>query len=241
MLLVVGLGNPGREYAAHRHNIGFMAVDEIARRVGADAFRDKFSGSYAKAEIAGEPAILLEPMTFMNASGTSVQPAMAFFKIAPSELVVLHDELDIPFGEVRLKRGGGHAGHNGLRSIIATVGSGDFGRVRIGIGRPPPSFRGEVADFVLSGFSGDERALVPDLVKKAGDAVLDIARRGFDAAMKARNTRPKPPKKDAATQEQPAQKGAPPVPDASANATAAPGSTRPSSADRSGPGTASGT
>lgn len=194
MLLVVGLGNPGREYASHRHNVGFMAVDEIARRVGADAFRDKFSGEYARCEIAGEPAVLLKPTTFMNLSGQSVQPAMAFFKVAPADLVVLHDELDIPFGEVRLKMGGGHAGHNGLRSILERAGAGDFGRVRIGIGRPPPGFRGEVADFVLSGFDTSERAGLPDLIKKAGDAVLDIARRGFGPAMNARNTRPKPPK-----------------------------------------------
>jgi PTH1 family peptidyl-tRNA hydrolase len=194
MLLVVGLGNPGREYASHRHNVGFMAVEALARRVGADAFRDKFSGTYARAEIAGEAAILLQPLTYMNDSGRSVQAAMAFFKVAPDELVVLHDELDIPFGEVRLKRGGGHAGHNGLRSIMECVGTGDFGRVRVGVGRPPPGFCGEVADFVLSGFDAVERAMVPELVKKAGDSVLDIARRGFGPAMNARNTRPKPPK-----------------------------------------------
>src|SRR6185437_2520679 len=99
MLLVVGLGNPGREYAAHRHNVGFMVVDELARRLRADAFRDRFSGECARAEIAGEPAILLKPMTFMNDSGHCVQPAMAFYKVAPGELVVIHDELDIPFGD----------------------------------------------------------------------------------------------------------------------------------------------
>jgi peptidyl-tRNA hydrolase, PTH1 family len=197
MLLVVGLGNPGREYASHRHNVGFMAVDALAHRVKADAFRDKFSGEWARAEIAGEPAILLKPMTYMNDSGQSVQPAMAFFKVTPAELVVLHDELDIPFGEVRLKVGGGHAGHNGLRSIMASAGAGDFGRIRLGIGRPPPEFRGEVASFVLSSFASEERAALPDLIKKAGDSVLDIARRGFGPAMNARNTRPKPPKKPA--------------------------------------------
>jgi PTH1 family peptidyl-tRNA hydrolase len=194
MILVVGLGNPGREYAAHRHNVGFMAVDELARRVGADAPRDRFSGTCARAEIAGEPAVLLRPMTFMNASGDSVQPAAAFFKIEPADIVVLHDELDLPFGDVRLKHGGGHAGHNGLRSIMERLGTGDFGRVRIGIGRPPPGFRGEVASFVLSGFDPTERAALPDLLKKAGDSVLDIARRGFASAMKDRNTRPKKPK-----------------------------------------------
>ncbi len=170
-----------------------MAVDELARRVKADPFRDKFSGEWARAEIAGEPAILLKPQTYMNESGRSVQPALAFFKIAPAEVVVLHDELDIPFGEVRLKHGGGHAGHNGLRSIMAST-SGDFGRLRLGIGRPPPGFRGEVADFVLSSFDAVERAALPDLLKKAGDSVLDIARRGFGPAMNARNTRPRPPK-----------------------------------------------
>jgi len=195
MLLVVGLGNPGREYSAHRHNVGFMVVDELARRLGADAFRDRFSGACARAEIAGEPAILLKPQTFMNDSGQSVQPAMAFFKVTPRELVVIHDELDIPFADVRLKIGGGHAGHNGLRSIMATTGTGDFGRVRIGVGRPPPDFRGEVASFVLSGFTAEERAALPAMLEKAGDTVVDIARRGFDAAMKARNTKPKPPRK----------------------------------------------
>ncbi|MFT3768018.1 MAG: aminoacyl-tRNA hydrolase [Minicystis sp.] len=209
MLLVVGLGNPGREYASHRHNVGFMAVDELARRVGADAFREKFSGEYARCELAGEPAILLKPMTYMNRSGDSVQPAMAFFKITPGELIVLHDELDIPFGEVRLKMGGGHAGHNGLRSLMERVGAGDFGRIRIGVGRPPPGFRGEVADFVLSSFDATERTTLPDLVKKAGDAVLDIARRGFGPAMNARNTRPKPPKKPKPEEAEKAAQAAP--------------------------------
>jgi PTH1 family peptidyl-tRNA hydrolase len=194
MLLVVGLGNPGREYAAHRHNVGFMALDELARRVRADAFRDKFSGEYAKADIGDTPAILLKPMTYMNESGRSVQPAMAFFKVAPKDVIVLHDELDLPFGEVRLKLGGGHAGHNGLRSIMALAGTGDFCRVRIGIGRPPPGFRGEVADYVLSGFDAIERASLPDVLVKVVDSLVDIPRRGFDAVMNARNTRPKPKK-----------------------------------------------
>lgn len=191
MLLVVGLGNPGREYASHRHNVGFMAVDELARRVNADAFREKFSGSYARAQIGGEQAVLLKPMTFMNESGRSVQPAMAFFKATPREIIVIHDELDLPFNDVRVKFGGGHAGHNGLRSIVAHVGTADFGRVRFGIGRPPPGFRGEVADFVLSSFDATERATLADGLKLAVESVLDIAARGIDAAMNARNTRPK--------------------------------------------------
>jgi peptidyl-tRNA hydrolase, PTH1 family len=192
MLLVVGLGNPGKEYASHRHNVGFMAIDEIARRLRADSFREKFSGQYARADVGDEQALLLKPETYMNDSGRAVQAAMAFFKVEPASVVALHDELDLPFGEVRLKFGGGHAGHNGLRSIMECVGTGDFGRVRIGIGRPPSGFRGDVADFVLSSFDATERATLPDLVKRAADAVLDIGKRGFTAAMKIRNTRPKP-------------------------------------------------
>jgi PTH1 family peptidyl-tRNA hydrolase len=201
MLVVVGLGNPGKEHTAHRHNVGFMAVDALASRVGADPFREKFSGAVARAEIKGEPAILLKPMTYMNDSGRSVQPALAFYKATASELVVIHDELDLPFGDVRLKHGGGHAGHNGLRSIMAHVGTGDFGRVRFGVGRPPAGFRGEVADFVLSGFDAGERASLEGCLKLAVESVLGIAASGFDAAMKARNSRPKPkkPKAEAAT------------------------------------------
>src|SRR5689334_22102018 len=121
-----------------------MAVDEIARAAKADAWKGKFSGEYCKAEISGEPAFLLKPMTYMNESGRSVQPALAFFKVEAKDMIVLHDELDLPFGDVRMKFGGGHAGHNGLRSIVGSIGHGDFGRIRIGIGRPPAGFRGEV-------------------------------------------------------------------------------------------------
>jgi PTH1 family peptidyl-tRNA hydrolase len=205
-LLVVGLGNPGRGYASHRHNVGFMALDELARRASADSFREKFSGEWTRAEVAGREAIFLKPMTYMNESGRSVQPTMAFFKIALADVLVLHDELDLPFGDVRLKLGGGHAGHNGLRSIMACVG-GDFARVRIGIGRPPAGFQGEVADFVLSSFDAGERTALPAVLATAVDAVLDVARRGLAAAMNARNARPKPkpekPKQEKPKQEQP--------------------------------------
>ncbi|MDI1477520.1 aminoacyl-tRNA hydrolase [Polyangium sp. y55x31] len=197
MLLVVGLGNPGEKYASHRHNVGFMAVEALAARARADAFREKFSGVWARATLGDEPGVLLQPMTYMNESGRSVQPALAFFKIAPKELVVIHDELDLPFGDVRLKFGGGHAGHNGLRSIMSHVGTGDFARVRVGVGRPPPGYRGEVADYVLSPFDAVERSRLPDILKLVTDSVLEVATRGFDAAMNVRNSRPKAGKKQA--------------------------------------------
>ena len=199
MLFIVGLGNPGRDYASHRHNVGFMALDRLAERVGAESFREKFSGEYARASIAGEPAVLLKPLTYMNESGRSVQPAMAFFKALPSDLIVIHDELDLAFADVRLKLGGGHAGHNGLRSIMTQVGTGDFGRVRMGVGRPPAGFRGEVADFVLSAFSTEERAALSECLNLAAKSVLDVAARGFAAAMRDANTRIKPKKPKADT------------------------------------------
>ncbi len=187
--LVVGLGNPGKEYASHRHNVGFMALEELARVLRAGEFRDKFSGRFTRASHAGEDLVLLQPLTFMNLSGQSVQPAAAFFKVPPANVLVLHDELDLPFGEVRLKSGGGHAGHNGLRSIMSSLGGGDFVRLRIGIGRPPAGFRGEVADYVLSGFDAMERAELPDILKRATDSVLDVCARGATAATNKLNTK----------------------------------------------------
>ncbi len=195
MWLVVGLGNPGREYASHRHNVGFMAVDELASAVRADAFRAKWSAEWAKGQHAGDDVVLLKPQTFMNLSGQSVQPAAAFFKVSPANVLVLHDELDIPFGEVRLKQGGGHAGHNGLRSIIQSLGTNDFARLRIGIGRPKPGFRGEVADYVLSSFDTMERAELGDILRRATDSVLDVLARGLTPAMNKLNTSNAPKKK----------------------------------------------
>jgi peptidyl-tRNA hydrolase, PTH1 family len=207
MMLVVGLGNPGKEYGSHRHNVGFMAVDDLAARINADPFREKFSGVWARGAIGDEQVILLKPMTYMNESGRSVQPALAFFKVEPKRMLVLHDELDLAFADVRLKLGGGHAGHNGLRSIMAHVGTGDFGRARIGVGRPPPAFRGDVADYVLSPFDAIERARMPDILKLVSESVLEVAARGIDAAMNVRNTRAKPGKKQGQGQRQKSERG----------------------------------
>ena len=165
MRLIVGLGNPGSRYARNRHNIGFAAVEAIARRYGFLSFRSRFKGELAEGIIAGERRLLLCPQTFMNASGESVLAAMSFYKIAPADIAVIHDELDLRPGKVRVKRGGGSAGHNGLRSIDQLIGP-DYWRVRIGIGHP--GIKELVHPYVLQNFAADEVRL---WVEKLVDAV----------------------------------------------------------------------
>ena len=195
MHLIVGLGNPGKKYEKNRHNVGFMVVERLARMHGVPDLKDKFSGRFARGELAvggrRHPAGLLEPQTFMNLSGDSVQPAAAFLKVDVPQVIVVHDELDLPWADVRLKVGGGHAGHNGLRSIIQRLGKPDFVRVRVGVGRPPPGFKGDVADYVLHDFDGAERAELPDVVDRACAAIEKILGDGTAAAMNAVNTKPK--------------------------------------------------
>src|SRR5437660_7990791 len=157
MRLIVGLGNPGSRYARNRHNIGFMAAEAIARRYGFPAFRSRFKGELSEGVIGGQRRLLLCPQTFMNASGESVLAAMRFYKIGPAEIVVIHDELDLRPGKVRVKRGGGNAGHNGLRSIDAMIGP-DYWRIRIGIGHP--GVRELVHPYVLQNFTEDEARLI---------------------------------------------------------------------------------
>jgi len=156
MRLVVGLGNPGARYARNRHNVGFLAVDLIARRHGVPGFRSRFKGELAEGVIGGERRLLLKPQTFMNASGESVAETARFFKISPSEIVVIHDEIDLRPGKLRVKCGGGTAGHNGLRSIDALLGP-DFWRVRIGVGHP--GIKELVQPYVLQNFSREEVTL----------------------------------------------------------------------------------
>jgi PTH1 family peptidyl-tRNA hydrolase len=165
MRLVVGLGNPGARYARNRHNVGFMAAEAIARRCGFPAFRSRFKGELAEGVIGGERRLLLRPQTFMNASGESVLAAMSFYKIAPGDIAVIHDELDLRPGKVRVKRGGGSAGHNGLRSIDQMIGP-DYWRVRIGIGHP--GVRELVHPYVLQNFTPEE---MREWVEKLVDAV----------------------------------------------------------------------
>lgn len=168
MRLLVGLGNPGSRYAGNRHNIGFMAIEAIARRHGFPPWRKRFHGQATEGPLAGERVMLLMPETYMNESGRSVQEAAQFYKVPLADIVVLHDELDLPPGKVRLKTGGGAAGHNGLRSIGAHMGN-DFRRVRIGIGHP--GIKEMVQHYVLQDFAKAER----DWVETLCDVVADNA------------------------------------------------------------------
>jgi PTH1 family peptidyl-tRNA hydrolase len=177
MRLAVGLGNPGAEYARHRHNVGFMAADAIASRHRFGPWRRKFRGEIAEGALAGVRVVLLKPLTYMNESGRAVAEAARFFKIAPADVVVLHDELDLAPGKVRVKLGGGVAGHNGLRSIAAWLGTPDFWRVRIGIGHPGDKER--VLGHVLGEFHKAELPWVEDMLAAIADA-FDLLIKGDD-------------------------------------------------------------
>ncbi len=185
-LLVVGLGNPGREHARDRHNVGWMVIDEVARRHGA-TFKGKFSGKLAQIRIGEERIALLEPETYMNDSGRSVAAATAFFKVAPEATVVVHDELDLETGRLQVRAGGGLAGHNGLRSVAAALGSQEFIRVRIGVGRPERGDLRPVADYVLSPFAAADD--VDEIVSRAADAVEALFAQGTEGAQRLFNDR----------------------------------------------------
>lgn len=177
MRLFVGLGNPGAKHARNRHNIGFMAVDEIARRHGFAPWRRRFQGETSEGTLGGERVILLKPTTYMNESGRSVQEAASFFKIAPADIIVFQDELELPPGKLRVKIGGGIAGHNGLRSISAHIGN-DYRRVRLGIGHP--GLKELVHGHVLSDFAKDDAEWVTTLCDAIAEHAALIAK-GADA------------------------------------------------------------
>lgn len=172
MLLMVGLGNPGARYAGNRHNVGFMGVDRIAADHGFSPWKARFQGSVAEGRLGNARVTLLKPGTFMNLSGQSVGEAMRYLKLTPAEVVVLHDELDLAPGKVRVKQGGGHAGHNGLRSIHQHLGEA-YGRVRIGIGHP--GHKDRVAGYVLSDFAKAEADLLDDMIRGISDGAPALA------------------------------------------------------------------
>jgi PTH1 family peptidyl-tRNA hydrolase len=183
-LLVVGLGNPGRQHARDRHNVGWMVVDELARRHGG-SFRSKFSGQLADVRVDGSKLALLKPETYMNVSGQSVAPAARFFKVDPEFVLVVHDEVDFEPGRLQARLGGGLAGHNGLRSIAKSLGTQEFSRLRVGVGRPGRGDRRDVADYVLAPFDAHEDA--DALVGRAADAVETLVREGLDATQRLYN------------------------------------------------------
>jgi PTH1 family peptidyl-tRNA hydrolase len=185
-LLVVGLGNPGREYARTRHNIGWLVVDELARRHDG-SWRAKFNGQLAEVRIDGHKVALLKPETFMNDSGRSVQAAARFYKVDPDAVLVVHDEGDFDLGRLQARLGGGLAGHNGLRSVAAHLGTPDFLRLRVGVGRPERGDRRSLADFVLSDFEPHEDA--PGIVGRAADAVETLDAEGLEEAQRRFNER----------------------------------------------------
>jgi PTH1 family peptidyl-tRNA hydrolase len=185
-LLVAGLGNPGREYARNRHNVGWMVVDELARRHGG-SWRAKFNGQVAEIRIDGHKVALLKPETYMNDSGRSIKAAMQFFKLEPDTVLVVHDEGDFELGRLQARLGGGLAGHNGLRSIAQHLGTPEFLRLRVGVGRPERGDHRKLADFVLSDFSADDDA--ETIVARAADAVETLDAEGLEAAQRAINGR----------------------------------------------------
>jgi PTH1 family peptidyl-tRNA hydrolase len=185
--LIVGLGNPGMEYAETRHNIGFMIASRLAERAGVALKRKGFEAFYGTGRVSGEEATILLPQTYMNRSGASVAPACQSLGVAPGDLIVVHDEIDLDYGTVRIKVGGGHGGHNGLRSICGVLDDTGFVRLRAGIGRPPAG--GDVSSYVLNRFNAAERAGLVDFIATAVAALETVLVNGPQAAMNNYNQR----------------------------------------------------
>jgi peptidyl-tRNA hydrolase, PTH1 family len=188
--LVVGLGNPGPGFAGNRHNAGYMVADVLATRAGIRFRTGKFQAAVAEGRLAGQPVILGKPLAFMNLSGGPVAGLCRYYRLPASRLVVIHDDLDLPFGTIRLKQGGGDGGHNGLRSVTSSVGTPDYYRVRFGIGRPPG--RMDPAVFVLRDFSAAERKELPFLLEQAADAAEALLAEGLAAAQNTFHGVPRP-------------------------------------------------
>ena len=182
MWMLVGLGNPGPEYEHTRHNVGFQVIDRLAARLAASPAREKWGALVAEARLDQERVLLCKPVELMNLSGQSVVRLAQFWKVPPERAVVIHDDLDLPLGRLKLGQGGGHGGHNGVRSILTEWGQGDFARVRLGIGRPAGAGKAG-AGYVLGGFGKEERALASEMCDRGADAAVTIVARGLLAAM----------------------------------------------------------
>lgn len=184
--LIVGLGNPGKRYADTRHNLGFLVADELARRLPVGTHRERFQAEYVEIERAEQHLIIAKPLTFMNNSGQAVTQLMRWYKIPCDHLLVIYDELDLAFGRIRLRGSGSAGGHNGIASVIRSLGSEDFARLRIGIGRPAT---GSTIDYVLSRFTSSERAELPELIALSADTALAWLDDGIERAMNEYNRR----------------------------------------------------
>jgi PTH1 family peptidyl-tRNA hydrolase len=190
MKLICGLGNPGREYERHRHNVGFMVVEALLSRARAELNHEKFQARVGQGSLGGEKILFLEPQTYMNLSGRSVAEAARFYKVAVEDILVIHDELDMPFGRLQLKAGGGSGGHNGLKSLVSSLGADGFIRLRFGIGKPQgPNAKERVSGYVLSNFDDAERRQLDELIALSADAAETWARDGLSAAMNRYNKR----------------------------------------------------
>lgn len=185
--VVAGLGNPGDDYARSRHNLGFRVVELLAKTSRTDFDRRKFQGYLATVELGGASALLVKPQTFYNLSGDCVSAVLSYFRVPPARLIVVHDELDLPLGRLRLKQGGNDAGNRGVRAIAESLGTPDFVRVRVGIGRPPEG--DETKDYLLRTQSTQERAALADLIGRAAEAVEAIISDGLERAMGRFNQR----------------------------------------------------
>lgn len=185
MLIIAGLGNPGREYENTRHNAGFMVLDALADKLGADISERKHKALCGKAVIGGQKVILLKPQTYMNSSGESIRAAADYYKVAPEDILVIYDDISLAPGQLRIRAKGSAGGHNGIKSVIAHLGTQEFPRVKVGIGEKPP--RMDLADYVLGHFSEGEKRIMADAVKEAADAVCEIVNVGIEQAMNDHN------------------------------------------------------
>ncbi len=180
MKIVVGLGNPGAQYKETRHNIGFQVVDELARRWGNASWKRRHEAEVSEHRAIG-PVLLVKPQTFMNLSGASVREAAKFYKTPSADIIVVHDDLDLPTGRLRIRERGGSGGHKGIASILAQLGTDEFARVRFGVGRPPEGW--ETPDYVLGRFTAEEQSVVTEAIAKAADAIEAILKEGTAPAM----------------------------------------------------------
>lgn len=187
MILIAGLGNPGKEYENTRHNAGFLVLDTLAQKLGADLSERKHRALCGKAVIGGQKVILLKPQTYMNSSGESIRAAADYYKVPPEDILVVYDDISLAPGQLRIRAKGSAGGHNGIKSIIAHLGTQEFPRVKVGIGEKPP--RMDLADYVLGHFSSGEKKIMEEVAKEAADAICEIVNVGIEQAMNDHNRR----------------------------------------------------